>query len=63
MKIIILLLAVMLLSGCSTYEREIISNDEIIKETKKCEDAGLKAVLYNNSYHEPRMIICKPNNK
>ena len=58
-----ILLGVILLSGCATYKSKVISNDEIIKETKKCEEAGMKAqLLVDGLNNKPKMIICEPNN-
>jgi len=57
-KVIIIL--VLLLSACTPT----MSNDEIIKETKKCEDAGLKAqTIYNGVTGEVRYIRCMPKAK
>lgn len=38
-----------------------LNNDQIIKETQKCEKAGLKAgYVYNGWNHKIREIICEP---
>ena len=54
MKTILLLLFLML-SGCA------MSNDDIIAETKKCEDAGMIAVPHYNGFTERIVVIqCAP---
>lgn len=46
-KLILILPAILLLTGCSsaTY----MTNDEVIFEVKKCEDAGLKAEIWGSA--------------
>ncbi len=58
MKKLILLASILVLvgAGCAS-----ITNDEIIRETKKCEDAGLRAELHiGGLYLEPKRVICIP---
>lgn len=53
-KILYLIAFALLLLSCSS-----MTNDEIIKETKKCQDAGLRAVVYENANGD-LIIKCKP---
>ena len=58
-KLIVIL--VLLLAACTS---PTMTNDEIIKETNKCEDAGLKAqTIYNGVTGEVRYIRCMPKEK
>ncbi len=55
MNKIILILAIFLV-GCAQ-----ISNNEIIEETKKCEEAGLNAEKHFNGWtHNTTEIVCSP---
>lgn len=52
-KIIIVLPLLLLLAGCG------LSNDEIIRETKKCKDAGMEVdVIYNGITYDIGKIQC-----
>ncbi len=54
-RIIVMLAITMWVTGCA------ISNDDIIEEVKKCEDAGFKAKFnYNYAIDKVRSIVCVP---
>jgi hypothetical protein len=57
MKKIILILSVILLGGCSTQSQ---INDEIITETKKCEENGLEAQPLTTMNGMVNSIQCLP---
>lgn len=61
MKKIILILLILLLSGCGT----LLTNDEIIAACKKCEDAGFGALAFRNEGSRIVEIQCwnKPEEK
>lgn len=54
-----------LLSGCTINGITSISNDEIIKETKKCEEAGMTPYQIVNTwdYSVTRVICTNKENK
>ena len=55
-----LLITLLLVAGCM----EPISNDEIISETKKCEDAGMDATVYHNGLTlQPERVECVPRKR
>lgn len=55
--LLLILLPIVFLSGCSKE----ISNDDIIKETKKCESAGLRAKTIPNGWtYDVVKIQCVP---
>lgn len=36
-------------------------NDDVIRETQKCESAGLKAVVHSDVWsHKPKFVTCEP---
>lgn len=55
MKPLIIIIAVVLLGGCS------MTNEEVIAECKKCEDAGMEAALvYNMWTYSTVRVDCHP---
>ena len=57
MKKIIFTLAILMLAGC----QESMTNEQIIAEVKKCEQAGLRAKLFFIGYGDiPKKVVCKP---
>ncbi len=57
------LLVGLALSGCSGGKGYDLTNDEIIAEVKKCEDAGLTATVQLNSFDTPKKVVCLPLKK
>ena len=48
----------------SDEQKESAKNDWIIKETKRCQDAGLRAnAVYNGWTYSVKKIVCMPENK
>ncbi len=59
MKKLFLLLP-LILGGCG----RVMTNEEVIKQTKLCEDAGMDATLsYNGMTGAPHAIYCWPKSK
>jgi len=56
-KFIILPIVVLLLSGCGFPKREPMTNEEIIAEVKKCEEAGLGASMYSQGYSDATALV------
>jgi len=55
------LLIFILLIGCGPkYPFKLMTNEEIIRETKRCEDAGLKAVLLRDRSSNATYVECRP---
>lgn len=55
-----LIVLMILLSGCAPA----LSNEEIIKQTKLCEEAGMKAVSLSTAMDDStRRIECRPIDK
>ena len=58
------LLIFILLIGCGPkYPFKLMTNEEIIRETKRCEDVGLKAVLLrdgNRCCSNATYVECRP---
>lgn len=45
--------------GC--HARRTLSNDEIIRESRKCQDAGFRAALYKDGWTlQPYQVVCEP---
>ena len=66
-KLIIILVSIvvviLLVLGFSMLFPKAMTNDEIISETKKCQDAGMYAGRYFNMFTgSTYSIICSPNN-
>lgn len=60
MKCIFLFLSisVLMLRGCAQAPQ--ISNEYLIKEMRKCSDAGTKTELLRNGYGQIRVVQCVP---
>lgn len=55
-KIIVVILFALFTFSCSPTS---ITNDEIIKEKKKCEDAGMcYEIIYSGLNYKPIRVIC-----
>jgi len=49
------LIIILIISGCS------MSNDEIIKEHEKCKNAGMSTIVNNNGYsNNVKSVVCMP---
>ena len=63
MRSLILILAVCVAQGLVGCGKGM-TNDEIIKETKKCEDAGMTAnCIWPEWYSSPTGIVCVPKKR
>lgn len=61
MKISLCIAALFLLAGCDGHQHPPLTNDEIIAETKKCEDADMRAVYFSSMVDgTTRRIECGP---
>ena len=63
-KLLLLLPLIILLSGCTDYsdsDLDSLSNEAIISETKKCNDAGLPALKLINYNGTIWKIQCNPD--
>jgi len=59
MERLLLLIVTLLTIGC--YKE--MTNDEIISEAAKCQQAGMKAELYTNGWTgSPIQVVCYPVN-
>lgn len=57
MKKLIFILPILFLSGCST---PAMKNEEIIKASNLCEEAGLIPKIFENIRGQITLIQCKP---
>lgn len=55
MKSLYLLPLLMLMAGCGS-----MTNDDIVREAKKCTDAGYKWDLLQNGLGQPTKVVCLP---
>lgn len=53
---VVFILAILLMTGCG----DPLTNDEIIAETKKCQNAGLTTGYHSNWRGELVRIVCFP---
>jgi uncharacterized protein YcfL len=60
-KLLLIIGAMVVMTGCYPDPRAM-TNDQVIAETKKCLEAGMRADLQTKRLNDDRRIVCEPIN-
>lgn len=61
--VLLLLMCAGMLGGCKILVDWTMTNEDIIAECKKCEDAGMDIKILENSYGQAIGVECRPKAK